>query len=182
MTVPYTYLLKHIPTGMVYYGCRFAEGCSPEEFWKTYKTSSKHVHQLIEQTGLDSFSYEIRKTFSDKNHCRNWETRVLQRMNVVKNKLFLNRTDNISISPEDASKGRKGKTVVNSTETKEKMRLAKIGKKLSEETKKKMSDIRKAKTGDKNGMFGKKMSEETKMKMRAAKLGKTRAPRNKNGE
>ena len=25
MTVPYTYLLKHIPTGKFYYGCRYAD-------------------------------------------------------------------------------------------------------------------------------------------------------------
>jgi predicted restriction endonuclease len=47
-----------------------------------------------------------------------------------------------------------------SDETKEKLRVARIGKKHSEETKKKMSESRKS--NDVNGMRGKKHSEETK--------------------
>lgn len=183
MTTPYTYLLKHKPTGKVYYGCRFAEGCHPDEFWNTYKTSSKYVKELIIEYGEDTFEFEIRKTFSDKETCRIWETKVLKRMDVVNNVAFLNKTDNISISSEAASKGKKGKSFPISEETKEKMRIAKLGKKMSEETKIKMSEKGKLKVGEKNPMFGKKMSEETKIKMRLAKLGKKRGPYNKsNGE
>lgn len=183
MTTPYTYLLKHKPTGKFYYGCRFADGCHPSEFWNTYKTSSKYVKHLIEQYGSDSFEYEIRKTFSDKNSARVWETKVLKKMNVVHRDDFLNMTDNISISSEAASKGKKGKSFPISEQTKEKMRAAKIGKKMTDETRAKMSEASKLnKVGSKNPMFGKKMSEETKQKMRAAKLGKKRAPYNKNGD
>lgn len=49
-----------------------------------------------------------------------------------------------------------------SEETKQKMRLSKLGKKLSEETKNKMSEIRK---GRKSPMEGKKHSEESKKKI-----------------
>ena len=95
MTTPYTYLLKHLPTGKVYYGCRFAKNCDPSEFWVKYKTSSKYVKELIDQYGEDTFVFEIRKTFNDVKSCRLWETRVLKRMDVVNRDIFLNKTDNI---------------------------------------------------------------------------------------
>lgn len=183
MTVPYTYLLKHIPTGKFYYGCRFAEGCNPADFWKDYKTSSKYVKQLIEQYGADSFVFEIRKTFDDKQSARNWETKVLKKLNVVSREDFLNMTDNISISPEAASKGKKGKVGIYkiSQEQINAIKKANTGLKRSEEVKKKMSNSAKGKrSGDMNPMFGKKMSEETKQKMRLAKIGKKRGPYNKN--
>jgi len=183
MTVPYTYLLKHIPTGKFYYGCRFAEGCNPADFWKDYKTSSKYVKQLIEQYGADSFVFDIRKTFDDKQSARNWETKVLKKLNVVSREDFLNMTDNISISPEAASKGKKGKVGIYkiSQEQINAIKKANTGLKRSEEVKKKMSNSAKGKrSGDMNPMFGKKMSEETKQKMRLAKIGKKRGPYNKN--
>ena len=182
MTVPYTYLLKHIPTNKFYYGCRFAQGCNPSEFWKDYKTSSKYVKELVEQYGADSFEYEIRKTFSDKHSARIWETRVLKKMNVVAREDFLNMTDNISIAPEAASKGKKGKIGIYkiSEEQIAAIKKANTGLKRSDEVKKKMSEAHKGKCmGDKNSMFGKKMSEETKQKRRLAKIGKKRGPYNK---
>jgi hypothetical protein len=187
MTLPYTYLLKHKPTGKFYYGCRFAEGCNPEEFWVSYKTSSKYVKELVEQYGEDSFEFEIRKVFNDKHVARIWETKVLKKLNVVNREDFLNMTDNISISPEAASKGKKGKVGIYKISQKQidAIKKANTGLKRSEEVKKKMSEAHKGKrTGDKNPMFGKKTSEETKQKMRLAKLGKKRGPysKNKNGD
>lgn len=183
MTVPYTYLLKHDPTGKLYYGVRYAKGCDPSELWVTYKTSSKYVKNLIEEFGENSFSYEVRKVFKDVSSARTWESKVLKRMRVVSRCDFINMTDNISISPEAASKGKNGKSFPISEETKQKMRLIKLGKKMSEETKVKMSEKGKLRVGKNNPMFGKKMSEETRTKMRLAKLGKKRGPYNKsNGE
>lgn len=103
--VPYTYLVRHKPTGKVYYGCRFARGCRPDDLWKTYFTSSKHVKKLIEVDGKDSFEVEIRKVFSDIDSCRIWESKVLTRMKVIRRVDFLNRTNNRSVHPEDAKKG-----------------------------------------------------------------------------
>ena len=171
MTTPYTYLLKHIPTGKFYYGCRFAEGCHPSEFWKTYKTSSKYVKQLVEEYGAESFVFEIRKVFSDKHSARNWETKVLTKLNVVKREDFLNRTDNISIAPEDASKGRKGKYGVFklSQNRIDSLKKANTGLKRSDEVKKKMSESAKGKTPWNKGI---PHSEETKRKMAIARIGR----------
>ena len=171
MTVPYTYLLKHIPTGKFYYGCRFAEGCNPSEFWVSYKTSSKYVKQLVEQYGEDSFQYEIRKTFSDKQSARTWETKVLKKLNVVVREDFLNMTDNISISPEAASKGRKGKFGMfkNSQKQIDAIKKANTGLKRSEEVKKKMSEAHKGRDAWNKGI---PHSEETKQKMATARIGR----------
>jgi predicted GIY-YIG superfamily endonuclease len=53
---PYTYLIKHRPSGKVYYGFRCANRVEPhEDLWKHYFTSSPKIQQLIEETGADSF-------------------------------------------------------------------------------------------------------------------------------
>lgn len=110
MTQPYTYLVKNTQTNQVYYGCRYAKGCNPSEFWVTYFSSSKYVKELIEQYGKESFVFEIRKTFTSVANARLWEHKVLRRMKVVKDNRFINKTDNKSISPDSASKAQKGKT------------------------------------------------------------------------
>lgn len=170
MTVPYTYLIKHVPTNMYYYGCRYAKNCHPSEFWVTYKTSSKYVAQLIEKFGKDSFTFEIRKTFVDINHARSWETRVLKRINAVNRKDFLNRTDNISISYEAGERGRKNR----SSSEAHRLAISSVGKsnlglKRSTETKTKISN---ALIGNKYKK-GVKESDESREKKRLAHIGKS---------
>lgn len=90
----YTYLIKFIPTGQVYYGVRYGNKIPPEEdLWKKYFTSSKVVKQLLEEHGPESFEFEVRKTFDDPEKARIWEENVLKRMNVVHNDQWLNKTD-----------------------------------------------------------------------------------------
>ena len=102
MTKPYTYLLHHVPTNTFYYGVRWAKNCHPDEFWKTYFTSSKKlVPELRKKYGDDSFEFEIRKTFEDKKKAQEWEHKVLRRMKVLKkHNIWLNRTDNKAIIHE----------------------------------------------------------------------------------
>lgn len=167
MTTPYTYLLKHIPTGKVYYGCRYAIGCSPTEFWNTYKTSSKYVKELIDSYGADTFIYEIRKVFNDADGARLWEHKVLKRMRVIQREDFLNMTDNISISPEAALKGiRNRKTSKQNIEHARKLGLSNKGKKHS-------AQINKLK-GHPNNKFklGVVESDITRERKRLSKLGK----------
>jgi hypothetical protein len=167
--IAYTYLLKHVPTSTYYYGCRYAKGCHPKEFWSEYKTSSKYVKQLVETYGEDSFKYEIRKVFQDQDSCRKWEHKVLRRMNVVSREDFLNKTDNISISKESASKG-----ILNrKASQKQKETISAIGKlnkdkKRSEQTRKKLSSA----LLNNKYKLGKKETEETRLKKSLSKLGK----------
>jgi hypothetical protein len=165
--IPYTYLLKHIPTNTFYYGCRYAKGCHPTEFWDDYKTSSKYVKQLIEKYGVNSFVFEIRQTFTDVKKARLWETRVLKRMNAANRNDFINKTDNISISPEDAQKGRTNRVPSDKLLAHAKrMGLSNTGRVHSDEVNEK-----KAHWGN-TYKLGVKESEETKRKKSLSKLGK----------
>jgi hypothetical protein len=147
---------------------RYANGCSPTDLWTTYFTSSKYVNELINTYGKDSFIYEIRKLFNNKQKARLWEHKVLKRISAVSRSDFLNKTDNISICPS-ACKSMLGKH----QSDKQKMIVFEIGKanlgrKASDVTKKKIS---KALLNNKY-RFGKKDSVESRLKKSKAKLGK----------
>lgn len=55
-TQPYVYYVYHRPSGKYYLGSRTAQGCHPSDLWRTYFTSSKRVHKLIEESGKESFT------------------------------------------------------------------------------------------------------------------------------
>jgi len=97
MCIPYTYRITCVPTGRHYYGVRFAKNCKPDDLWTTYFTSSKPIKRLIEEFGKDSFSAEVRKVFNDVDSAREWEQKVLERLNVRKNDNWINTHCNNSI-------------------------------------------------------------------------------------
>lgn len=166
---PYTYLIKHIPTSVYYYGCRYSKDCDPNDLWKTYFTSSKEVKKLIEVYGKESFDIQIRKVFADVNACRNWESRVLKRINVIEKTNFVNKTNNISFSVEDSRKGSLNRKITEKMiENGRALGLENRGKKLSEITKKKISE---SLIGNKYKK-GKQETNETKLKKSLSKLGK----------
>lgn len=67
MTQAYVYYLKHIPTGLFYYGARFAnvrKNIAPEDdLWIKYFTSSKKVKELKKQDD----NFEIKILFKSNN-------------------------------------------------------------------------------------------------------------------
>lgn len=149
MHLPYTYYLFHKPTGLKYYGVRFSKTCHPSDLWNKYFTSSKKVKKLIEEYGINSFVCEIRKTFKNKQEAINWETKVLQKLNVIHKKEWINESQGRA-NLKCASNGM-------------------LGKYHSEETKKKMSD---AQRGEKNHMFGKQHTADSIEKIRKAGIGR----------
>lgn len=90
---PFTYLITFRPTEERYYGVRTKRGCHPKELWFSYFTSSKVIHKLIELHGKDSFTFEIRKTFTDSQSAILWEHRVLSRLNAAENPQWLNQNN-----------------------------------------------------------------------------------------
>lgn len=82
---------------------RYAKGCDPSDLWVTYFSSSRHVHDFVKSHGNPVCT--IRKIFPDAYSARMWESRVLHRLHVLSNPLWLNRTDNTSIDPELARAG-----------------------------------------------------------------------------
>lgn len=149
MTVPYTYVLTHKPSGKKYYGVRFKKNCHPSDLWNKYFSSSKIVHRLIEQDGIDSFDFEIRQTFSSKDKAIEWELKVIQKLKLHNNVNWLN----MSV----------GKAQSNSTS------FGMLGKFCSEETKRKIGE---AQLGSKNHMFGKTHSPESRKKISEGNLGR----------
>jgi DNA-binding transcriptional regulator YiaG len=98
----YTYLLRFIPDGRVYYGVRYRKGCHPDELLVDYFTSSKEVKSLIEAHGVGSFEKEIRRVFSSPDKAKAWETKVLTRMDVINNDGFINKSNNKPYNGYDA--------------------------------------------------------------------------------
>lgn len=149
---PYTYLLTWTEQNKSYYGvrhaikaqCIYESGCHPDELWVTYKTSSRHVADMVNKYG-DPDVIEVRRTFKDAESAQKWEHKVLKRMGVVHKDEWINKTDNESICMSleerqsiykekkesgwvDPKKGRQF-----SKEHREKLSRAKKGKKLSPE-------------------------------------------------
>ncbi len=87
---PYTYFLYHVPTGYKYYGARYSKNAHPDDFWKTYFTSSKKVKELISEYGSDTFEYKIRRVFDTAESCIIWEQTVIRRFNILSKRDWLN--------------------------------------------------------------------------------------------
>lgn len=91
MTTPFSYYLYHRPTNQHYYGIRHRKGCHPSELWVKYFSSSSLVKELIKQYGIDSFDWQVRKTFKDSASALLWEHRFLTRINASNKSEWLNR-------------------------------------------------------------------------------------------
>ena len=173
---PYTYLIKHRPTGKVYYGFRSANKVEPHnDLWKHYFTSSPGVQKLIEETGVDSFDAEIRKTFDTKEQAVAWETRVLHRCKVLHDDRWLNRNIAGYIIPTEESNKKISdyhKDKPKSEEHKNNLSKSQKGKPKNyvqtEEHRRKNSE---ANSGKNNPMYG-PCSEERAANISAAKKGK----------
>ena len=166
---PYTYIIKHKPTGKVYYGFRAANKLKPkDDLWKRYFTSSLKIKQLIKETGIDSFEVEIRREFKTKEQAIAWEIKVLRRCKVLIDDRWINQNIAGYIIPtkesrkkiSDFHKGKKKseehKNKISSS-LKNKPKTSKVYQ--SKEYREKMSVL---KSGTNNSMYGKKHTDETK--------------------
>lgn len=173
MHQPFTYLIKHLPTGKVYYGLRYAKKCQPSDLWTTYFTSSSDVERLIEQDGKDSFLFEVRKKFTDTKKAIEWEKKVLRRMKVIQREDFINRnipgSSMFAHSEETKAKMRKPKPIGFSEKLKGNKR-ASVTKGIPK-TKEHAENISKGKKGKApfkgkdHPRYGKKKTEEELLKM-----------------
>lgn len=150
--MPYTYVVN-CPDGRRYYGVRYAKNADGKDLWSTYFTSSKEIHRMISIYGSDKFTAYVRKTFSTKDQAILWENKVLRRLNVRQNDAWVNKADNTGIPPMpgDSNPAKR-------SDVRQKISDRKTGKKRpdqskrlrenhhmkNEESRKKMSDTRKA--------------------------------------
>ena len=89
----FTYLFGWSKTQKYYYGVRYKEGCGPETLGVTYFSSSRYVKEYIKEHGIPDI-IEVRKTFDTKEAAKEWETKVLIRLNAGGNPKWLNRGNN----------------------------------------------------------------------------------------
>jgi uncharacterized protein YdcH (DUF465 family) len=178
---PYTYLIRHRPTGKVYYGYRSANKLDPEQdLWKQYFTSSPRVQQLIEETGVDSFDTEIRQVFETKEQASDWETRVLRRCKVLHDDRWINQNIAGYIVPTEESRKKISDYHKDKPKTdahKEKIRQGNLGKKKPPRGEEYRALMSKLKSGENNPMYGKGCTPERAAKIGAANKGKV--PSNK---
>ena len=91
--IPYTYRIGWSDQNRYYYGVRYSKDAHPNDLWKTYFTSSKHVKHYAKKYG-DPDVLEIRRTFGSGDDARLWEKKVLVRANLKENTAYLNHTNN----------------------------------------------------------------------------------------
>jgi hypothetical protein len=162
--IPYTYVIGWSKQKKYYYGVQFGKSAHPDNLWKTYFTSSKNVKKFVENYG-DPDIIEIRKTFSTSSKAREWETKAIQRMGLVENQNWLNKTDNTSKFYFEGKRGPRSK------EHTEKLRKYHLGKKITDEHKEKLHTGRRNTKNTlehieaiRKATKGKKRTEETKKK------------------
>lgn len=134
--------------------------CQKERLWLDYKTSSNYVKHFAKING-DPDVIQIRQTFNDVDKARKYESSVIRRMKMPENPKWLNRTDNISISVEDALKGSKVPRKPVSEETRRKISLSKIGMKQTTE-----ANLKRSLT-----LKNRKFTNEHRNKLRESALG-----------
>lgn len=107
---PFTYCITFLPSGKRYYGARYSinEVAHPDQLWTTYFTSSKIIADLIEEHGVDSFTFEIRKIFKTRKETVLWESKFLTKIGAAKSQDWLNGNNGngkFYNSPESTKKG-----------------------------------------------------------------------------
>ena len=184
----FVYKWTHTTTGKWYIGVRTAKGCHPDD---GYLTSSKLVKSLIENFP-EEWEREILQT-GESIDMLNFEASLLEELDAKNDIMSYNQHNGdgkftrtgVSVPLETRQRQsesikrihpNRGKPSPNkgkraSDETKEKQRLAKLGKRrkpFSVDTKEK---IRQSKLGSNNPSYGKSPSDETREKLRLANLG-----------
>lgn len=104
--IPYTYLIGWKEHDIWYYGSKYGKNANPTLLFnfkstKPYLTSSKYVNEFRYKFGEPDV-VEVRKIFTSREECIEWEHKVLRRIKAVKSNKWLNKTDNKAISSEKA--------------------------------------------------------------------------------
>ena len=177
MYTAYTYLITHKPTNKLYYGVRHSvnrKQMDPkQDLWVDYFTSSKVVHNLIEEYGKETFDIKIDQMFDTAEEAIAYEEEYLKN-NLTEQ--YLNGNINGAVLPrqeyfDKISEYHKGKP----KSEEHKRKISESNKGISStwnsrpEYRAKMSAIMK---GEGNGMFNKKHTEESKRKMSESSKGK----------
>lgn len=95
-TIPYFYIIRHIKSGKLYAGSKYAKGCNPNTFMipDGYTTSSTTINSIIEFEGLSSFEILRIDTNLDGVSAYNYETSFLEINNCATDPNWYNKHNN----------------------------------------------------------------------------------------
>ena len=88
----YVYRLTFLITGQLYIGSRKCKTDPWSDLWKKYFSSSKVVKALINEHGLNSFSFEIIREFVTYADALSYESELLESVNADKDNRYLNQS------------------------------------------------------------------------------------------
>lgn len=185
----YFYLIRHKASGKFYAGSSYKKTCNPDQFWKTYFTSSKIIHSIINDEGKDSFEILeiIPRPLDD---ARLYEQVFLTSVDAKSNSMWFNKTNgnqhaNIG-SPSYETRLKQSNKMKNkplSDLHRQKLSEAGKGRVFSAEHKLKLSISHKGKISpNKNKQSPNKgipISEETKAKISLSNKGKIHSSESK---
>ena len=86
---PYTYLIGWSRFDIWYYGVRFSKNCHPSDLFKSYFTSSKHVHTFCLAFGFPDVII-VKNIFDNKQKALIHENKILRRLNAHTHPKMLN--------------------------------------------------------------------------------------------
>lgn len=170
---PYVYLLTHKETGEFYIGYREANKVSATEDLPKYQSSSK----IVERLGFDNFNWEILGEFSSGEEAFDYEQELIK--DHIEDVLCLN---------QHYFKGGeiRMRLIEHTEESRQKIIEARKNQKpFGEETRRKMSEAKKGKPGNKMSkehserlkeLSRQPKSEETKRKIAETLTGRTNRP------
>jgi len=172
MIKSYTYLVGWTKLNLWYYGVRYKQGCSTNDFFTVYFTSSKLIHALMLTHGLPDVR-EIRRTFDNVKKALVWEQTVLRRLKVLRDEKWLNQNVSGAINFTPAmrqimSERKKGRVWLTKNNKKTLVRKELVEVLIAEGYQKWHPDN----SGKKNGMWGKKHTNVSKNKIKETKVGK----------
>jgi hypothetical protein len=95
---PYTYLIGWTATQKFYYGVRYSKGCTPDDLFVKYFTSSNLVKEMVISHGNPDV-IQVRRIFNDKDSAISWENKVLRRIKSSQHPKMLNCHNGQYITP-----------------------------------------------------------------------------------
>jgi len=157
----FVFITTNLINGKQYVGEHSTDEMNSYKTKKYLGSGKTALFPAIEKYGRKNFKREILEFFPTKKEAFDAQAPLIKKYNTITHRGY-------NISPTGGSQCRGSW----SEESKQKMRKLKTGRKLSEETKKKISDYRKGKTMEcmigNNFRKGKLHTEESKQKMREA--------------
>lgn len=172
MNKPYTYLIGWPEHNFFYYGVRYKKNCCSTDFFTTYFTSSRLVHECIIKYGMPPIR-QIRKEFDFPKQAMVWEQKVLRRIKVLYNNKWLNKNISGAVEFDERIKAlmsaaKKGKVWVHKNNVKALIRKELLTTYLDDGYTKGHGQKL---LGQANPMFGKQHNDETRNRISKARKG-----------